>query len=320
MRTLTQAPEAPFIEAQARLLAHYGTNAHSRYLSLQEPALRVHVLEAGAGEPVVLIHGGGAFGAAFEPLLGALQLHFHLFVPDRPGCGLSEKITYRGIALRTHAVSFVRSLLDALELPRAALVGNSMGGYWSIAFALAYPQPVSKLVLIGAPAGIDRWIPPFVRVLGIRGVNSFLYATLAKPSLQGVRDIHQRLLVANIDRLPAVYLAAGYAASTLPGAQESWLTLLEEVLTLRGLHPAYYLREELRDLQPPTCFIWGDKDAFAPPASGEEACKMMSHARLEVVKNAGHLPWLDDPQRCANVLRTFLQSTSGAHEAQGAER
>ena len=309
MSTITQAPEAPFIEAQERLLAHYGTNAHSRYLSLQEPALRVRVLEAGAGEPVVLIHGGGGFAAGFEPLLSALQSHFHLFVPDRPGCGLSEKITYRGIALRTHAVSFVRSLLDALELPRAALVGHSMGGYWSIAFALAYPERVSKLVLVGAPAGIDRWVPPFLRALGIRGVNSFLYATIAKPSPQGVRELFQRIGVANIDRVPAVYLAAAYAAGILPGVQESFLTLLETVLTLRGFHPAYYLREELRNLQPPTCFIWGDKDAFAPPASGEEACTRMSNARLEVVKNAGHLPWLDDPQRCADVLRTFLQST-----------
>ena len=309
MSTITQAPETPFIEAQARLLAHYGTNAHSRYLSLQEPALRVHVLEAGAGEPVVLIHGVGVFAAGFEPLLSALQSHFHLFAPDRPGCGLSEKISYRGIAFRTYAVSFVRSLLDALELPRAALVGHSMGGYWSIAFALAYPERVSKLALVGAPAGIDRWVPPFLRVLSIRGVNSFLSATIGKPNPQGFREQFQRIAVANIDRVPDVYLAAAYAASILPGVQESFLTLLENVVTLRGLRPAYYLREELRNLQPPTCFIWGDKDAFAPPASGAEACTRMSNARLEVVKDAGHLPWLDDPQRCADVLRTFLQST-----------
>src|SRR5215216_6279068 len=118
-------------KAQARALAKFKVAAHSRYVKLPALALTAHVLEAGRGDPVVLIHGGNATAVNFAPLIAALQGQFHTFTPDRPGCGLTDKIDYRGVPFRDHAVSFVTGVLDTLKLSKASLVGNSMGGYWS---------------------------------------------------------------------------------------------------------------------------------------------------------------------------------------------
>ena len=57
----------------------------------------------------------------------------------------------------------------------------------------------------------------------------------------------------------------------------------------------------------PTLFIWGDKDAAVPLESGKEACKIIPDCRIEVVKDAGHLPWLDEPERCSQLLLDFLK-------------
>lgn len=135
---LAPSPEVDnYKKAQALSLARFKVSAQSRFVNIPMLSLTAHVLEAGRGNPVVLVHGGGASAVQFAPMLAALQNDFHTFAPDRPGCGLTDKIDYRGVPFRQHAVDFITGLLDALKLPRAALVGNSMGGYWSLVFALA---------------------------------------------------------------------------------------------------------------------------------------------------------------------------------------
>src|SRR5436305_12293909 len=116
-------PVQRFVDVQARLLAANGTVATSRYLSLPTPALQAHVLDAGSGPPLLLIHGGNSVAVAWQPLLGDLARAFHVFAPDRPGCGLTDKVDYRGVDLRQHAVDFIASTLDALGLDRVHLVG-----------------------------------------------------------------------------------------------------------------------------------------------------------------------------------------------------
>jgi len=74
-------------------------------------------------------------------------------------------------------VEFLRGVLDALGLGRVALVGNSMGGFFAMDFAMEYPEMVCKLVLLGEPAGADGDPRPFHRLVGTRGLNTVLYAT-----------------------------------------------------------------------------------------------------------------------------------------------
>ena len=184
--------------AQQKLLLRYGVSARSRYVNVAKPALTAHVLEAGRGEPVLLLHGGIATACHFAPLIGFLQQQFQVFAVDRPGCGLTDKINYRGVPLREHAVDFVAGTMDALQLPKAAIVANSLGGYWALLFALAHPDRVTKLVLVGEPAGSSPKQPP----------------PPPEPpptSLENMRAIYQ-LRVANSDRLPSELLEEGLAA------------------------------------------------------------------------------------------------------------
>lgn len=134
-----------FKKAQQKLLLKYGIRAKSKYINLSEPQLKAHVLEAGKGSPLVMLHGGGTTAANFAPLMGALQKEYRLCAPDRPGCGLTDRFNYRGVPFREHAVDFVSSVFDSLHLSKAPIVANSMGGYWALAFALAKPEKVSRV-------------------------------------------------------------------------------------------------------------------------------------------------------------------------------
>jgi len=285
-----------FKAAQAKLLRKYGIPETSRYVKLERSKLKAHVLEAGEGEPVVMLHGGGGIAAAFAPMMGSLQKDFHLVVPDRPGCGLSDRIDYNGVPFREHAVNFVSDILDRFNLKKASLVGNSMGGYWALLFALAWPDRVSKLILIGEPAASA---PP--------GTVPLPPPADKNPSLEGVKKLYEFLLVADIHRVPTEVLEADWAATRIPGAGVAWDTMIDQFRRDKSLG-TYGLRPELGNLKPPTLFIWGEKDRFGPPKLGQEMAAMIHDARCEGVPDAGHIVWLDKLEQCTSLTKEFLRN------------
>ena len=285
-----------FKKAQQRLLHKYNVQAKSRYVKLTKPKLRAHVLEVGKGAPVVMLHGGGAFACQFAPLMSALQKDFHLFVPDRPGCGLSDMINYSGVPFRQHAVDFVAGIIDNLKLNKVALIGNSMGGYWALLYALAYPERVTKLILIGEPAGSS---PP--------GMQPPAPPADKNPSMEAIRGFYKYMLVANFEHIPKEILEAELAAAKIPGASVAWNTMIEQFTRNKDLG-TYTLRTELKNLLPQTLFIWGAQDKFGQPKLGQEMAAIMPHATLVAVPDAGHLLWFDQPERCAQLTLDFLKS------------
>ena len=82
--------------------------------------------------------------------------------------------------------------------------------------------------------------------------------------------------------------------------------MLRRVTTLGGLRRDLFLRDEVARLGLPTLFLWGDVDSFAPPSSGGTVAAAMPQARLEVIKDAGHLPHLDAPATVATAINRFL--------------
>ncbi len=304
--------EENFVAAQERLFRGNGTHIKSHFLTSRAAATRVqqiHILEAGRDEarPVVLFHGGNSVAAGWEPLISLLRDDFHLYAANRPGCGLTDKLDYHGVPFREHAVGFVGAVLDGLNLKRASLVGNSMGGYWALLYAITHPERVERLVLIGEPAG-SAPRPVFrLRLLGTPGLNRMLYATVLKPDRKRMRQQLQTL-VAHPERLPEAYLDLTYAAAVLPGAQLGWLSMVERVLPVgRAPQLTYALRPELPQVNSPTLFVWGDRD-FCRPEWGRQLCELIPQARMEVLADAGHLAWLDAPQRVATLVREFLMA------------
>src|SRR5262245_14680349 len=116
---------------------------------------RIAYLDAGAGSPVILIHGFGGSMWQWEYQQHTLSQHFRVLTLDLPGSGLSDKpeIDYRPDQMLDYFVGF----MDAVKIPHATLVGNSMGAGLAIGMALAHPTRVDKLVLIdGLPQQVMK--------------------------------------------------------------------------------------------------------------------------------------------------------------------
>ncbi len=297
-----------FAAVQKRLMCHYGVVAQSRYVELNGPRLRLHLLEAGQGEPAVIFHGGDGQGIDWAPLLTKLQPDFHLFSVDRPGFGLSDQFDYRRTDIRRHAVELVEGVLDALGLDSATLIGGSMGGFFALAFALRRPHRVRKLVLVGMPAGITPVAPLALRVAcAIPGATRLMMKRLARPTTQPRKQQYHRMFRADIARIPEVYFEMQAAGLAIPGAPETWAVLLRRLVGLRGMRPEIMLAAELPQLAVPTLVLWGERDMI-PAATGREAIAAIPGARFVVVPGVGHFPFLEAPECCAELIREFARA------------
>jgi pimeloyl-ACP methyl ester carboxylesterase len=249
-----------------------------------------------------MLHGGGIPACTYAQLLGALQKHYRAFAPDLPGNGLTYRIDFHGLPFRETAEKLVKETMDALDLRSAIVIGHSMGGYFALVFALAHPERVTKLVLIGEPAGSS---PPS-QWRGLAASPDMKVPEYV--SMDETRHLWGHMIAAHIERVSAELMEADNAAANLPGYASSWNSMVDQLLSEKDLGMSYGLRPEFKNLRPTTLFIWGDKDFFGPATEGQEMAALAPHARCEVVADAGHAVWIDQLEKCAQLVTSFLSS------------
>jgi pimeloyl-ACP methyl ester carboxylesterase len=295
-----------FQDAERRLFERYGLAYESRTLELRDPPLSLAVRECGAGEPVVFVHGSGMCGATWAPVLAHLPDRRSIAI-DLPGFGLSDPHSYAGRPLRAHAVAQLTSVLDALGLERAPLVGTSLGAMWALCFALSAPERVSAVVAVGMPAvglaGVRA--DPFFRVMTIPGLGRVVsrVAPLPKSAEQVRKNMKDVMGEAVLERMPDELFEVVAAGMRMPGWREAMWTHLNLALRAGRERPGNALTDdELRSIAAPVLFVWGRDDLYGAPQIGERAAALMPNARVEVVPG-NHTPFLDDPERCAALIR-----------------
>jgi pimeloyl-ACP methyl ester carboxylesterase len=294
-------------EVYARVLA--GTSVRDRYVG-HGAGGRVHLLEKGSGRPLVVLHGTGDPAGFLLPLLEVLH-GVRVIAPDRPGIGLSDPVELPIHGYREAAVSWLDGLLDALGLETTALVGHSGGGVWALWYALARPERVTRLTLMGVPTLPGTRAPLPIRlmttpVLGavLRGLlppSPASFMRLARAVGEGETiGAHPDL----IDLLVAV--------ARDPAAQRATLTEFRALvsplalLSRDGFRRSGRVRpEELGRLAMPTSLVWGDRDPLGRIAVARAVTGLIPDARLEVLP-AGHGPWLGEPERTAGAVLDFV--------------
>jgi pimeloyl-ACP methyl ester carboxylesterase len=297
--------DAALAAAQAAYLGRVAPGVQIRRIRWSEGTTQA--LELGAGPPLLLLHGG--MGEAFQwaPVLPQLARHHRMIAVDRPGHGLADPFDHRGVDLLAVARRFVGDVLDVEGIDRAAIVGSSMGGLWAVAFALAHPERVSRLALVGSPAGVQRGLPAMLRLGTLPGLKLLARAAMRRPTRASVRAFWAQLLVAHPERLADDFLDVS-AASQARNA-ESWFSLIDRCFDVRGMRPDLLLKDRWRELAVPTTFIWGERDVWAPPALADAAAATNPRLRVVRIADAGHAPWFDALDATVAAIRTAIAET-----------
>jgi pimeloyl-ACP methyl ester carboxylesterase len=307
-RTRTHQPHTTELrQVYGRLLA--GSPVSSRHVEVAGD--RVHLLEQGAGPPVVVLPGSGNPAGFLLPLLH--ELHgVHAIAPDRPGVGLSDPADLPVDRYRESAVAWLDRLLDALELDAAALVGHSGGGLWALWYALARPDRVRRLVLLGVPTLPRTRCPLPIRVAGTPGLGALL-SRLAPPTpesmLRFAGAMGEKATLARHPDLVDLLVAAGRDPVTDRAAQAEFHALLSPfaLLSPSGWRRRGRVRpDELRRLAVPTLLLWGERDPVGGIPVAQAVTGLIPGARLEVLPT-GHGPWLGQPTRTAAPVVDFVR-------------
>jgi pimeloyl-ACP methyl ester carboxylesterase len=293
------------LEVHERMLgASVGRSRHIKVRS----GRRVHVIEAGEGPPVLLLHGSSTSSLSHLPLLERLQGVRAVNV-DRPGFGLSEPVQVAREQFRDAAITFVDEVMDELKLEASALAGGSMGGTWALWYALARPERVRRLVLLGsAPLLPGTRVPLPLRVMATPLLGDLL--ARVKPNAKMVVRLMSSMGEKDtIVRYPEL-IEALVAAGSDPIASATNLAEIRAIISPFGFRPAVRVQpDELRRLTMPTLLIWGDHDPVGAVKVAQATATLVPKAQLEVLP-AGHVPWLANPERVAELLSTFVRSES----------
>ena len=310
----TGGSTAAFEAAERRLLAACGVEARTRRVRLADPPLAVRVLEVGEGPPLLLVHGSGMSASTWAPLMAHLPGH-RLIAFDLPGFGLSDPHDYGGRSLRAHAVAQLTSLLDALKLGRAPIVGTSLGAMWALCLAVDAPHRVTAVAALGVPAlalpGV-RANPAFV-ALSTPGLRHVV-ARLGLPSVAMTR----RSMASGVigpraaEQAPDGFFETVHEGMHQPGFRTAMVSHLWLAFRMGRPCPENFLSDaELRAIAAPVLMIWGDDDPYGSPEMGRRAAALIPDARLEVIPGR-HAPVLDDAARCGALVEALLERAGTA--------
>jgi 3-oxoadipate enol-lactonase len=242
---------------------------------------------AGAGPPLLLLHGLGSSTADWSLQLPAFAPHFEVLALDARGHGRSSKPPgpYSVPMLAADTAAF----LEALAIPAAHVLGLSMGGMIGLQLALDRPDLVQSLVVVNsAPELTARtWREKLrvaqrlalVHLLSPRGVGRFLSRRLfPRPEQAPLRAL----------------MAARYAQND----RRAYLAAMRALIN-------WSVMDRLSDLRCPTLVVAGDQD-YTPPAYKETYAAQIPDARLVVIEDSRHATPIDQPERFNQVVLDFL--------------
>lgn len=286
----------------------YSASPTDRWLDLRRPPTRVRAQETGDGPPLVFLHGGPGAGAIFAPIVSLLP-DFRCITIDRPGCALSPPISLAGERLDELMADVVRSCLDALEIDRARLVTSSFGGSCALWFTQRYPDRVARVCHLGCPAFLAQSMLPFgVKLMATPGLG-FVAARLPM-SRSGVRAFMRSMGEGHLvesKSLPEPFLDWWIALARDTDTMRNEREAIRAAVTWRGFPRDLVFTDEcIQSLEHPMYFYWGADEPLAPSSYAVDLAKGMKQATIDVVPNAGHLPWFNR-EDAAERLRSFMR-------------
>lgn len=276
-------------------------------LFVQLGELAVHYKEQGAGEPVfILLHGFGASLFSWREVMAPLAAYGRVIAFDRPAFGLTNRLLPGEWSENPYTpeaqVRLVVALLDALGASRAILVGNSAGGTVAVQVALAHPERVAGLVLVGAAiyagGGAPAWVRPLLNTPQLNRIGPLISRQLGGEAGENL------IRAAWFD--PTQITPESWEGYRKPLRVENWDRALWE---LTKASRELRLGDRLGAIDVPTLVLSGAEDRIVPLEQSQRLAQEIPGASLAVLPRCGHVP----QEECSLV---FMEAVSAWLAAQ----
>lgn len=276
---------------------------------LQLPKWRIRYHEAGEGDPVILLHGSGPGASAwsnFSQNIEVLARKYRVIALDFPGWGRSDEFDPQTAHRFAVNAEVVVGLMDALDISRAALVGNSMGGIASQMVTALHPGRVTHCVTMGAPA--PGGPQPFYQPSGLTEGLRILFEAYRTPSEENVRRLVEIMVFDSSFASDALIRQRTENAIANPNHLSNFLK------GLATMHIDAVGQDEivhaLEKSPVPALIMHGRDDRVVPVEHSLRTAALMPNASLLVFNRCGHWAQLEHAGRFNALLDGFLSDAS----------
>jgi len=258
--------------------------------------LSTHYLEKGSGEPVILLHGFFYDTYMWNKNIDLLAEKYKVYAIDLWGFGYSTRkpLDY-GYPLYTEQLL---KFMDTLEIPKASLVGQSMGGGTIINFTVSNRHRVNKIILVDA-AGMPNKLPIMGRISNLPKLGEFMYGlntNFIRKMTLGNTFLHNKQNITDeyFENATRFHKIKGTTEVMLSITRKQFFdTLIEEIKNLSLMNV-------------PTLIVWGREEKSIPLSIGEEMHRIIKGSQLEIFDQAGHCAHDDQPEMFNQVVLDFL--------------
>lgn len=255
-------------------------------------------LEGGKGDTVLFIHGLGGGKDTWGSMLSAFTGSYRVIAPDLPGTNESGSIGDKIFTI-TDAGDEIENFVTALGLDRFHIIGLSSGGAMAAYYVSKYPAKVKSASLIG-PFGIQTKVITDFRKAYERGENPIVFRT---PEGFDMKMSYVAYKPVSAPRHIKAYLADLYAPT-----YDFYITTFRNEIDVEGWD---MLRRYLPGIKCPTLAIFGDRDRITDVSCIEVFKRDVKNITPYVMKDAGHVTYLDKPEETAAVVKDFITAHSG---------
>jgi pimeloyl-ACP methyl ester carboxylesterase len=246
---------------------------------------RMSYMEAGAGDPLVLLHGIGSYSGGWRYILAGLSHRYRVVAWNAPGYYLSDNLMAE-IPTGPQYVDALAALLDALQIETALLADSSFGSMVAATYAARHPHRVQRLALLGASRGWG-WVSAEERSQRLRSREDSI-----RDGGLGLAEARWAQLLSSRPSDTAVRLTKDVLATTNKrGFMQSVRASLEvDVLSFANA------------IEAPTLLIVGAEDRVNPPEVSRSIQAAIKGSRLVELAGVGHLPKLEEPEKVIQLL------------------
>jgi cis-3-alkyl-4-acyloxetan-2-one decarboxylase len=269
-------------------------------------AVRLHYVDEGQGEPIVLLHGNPTWSYLYRSFIPPLSKSHRCLAPDHMGFGRSDKPLDRPYTLAKH-IENLTALLDHLGVSDITLVMQDWGGPTGLGFAVDHPERVKRLVIL------NTWafrLPEATRLAPL--LELFRQPHVGEAMVQGLNLFVEGFLPAGIyhqERLNEIMPA--YRAPFPDWNSRIGTLRFPRDIPVGDAHPSTptmgYIQDNLGKLKVPTIIIWGMHDPVIPPAIIEAWTAVYPHAEVHRLETASHFLQEDEPEEIVSLIQGFLK-------------
>ncbi len=250
---------------------------------------KVHYIEKGNGRPVILIHGFLYNTSMWEKNVDELSKKFKVYAIDLWGWGFSQRLKKEAYSFDLYSRQII-GFMDALKIPRASLVGQSMGGGISVFTAAHHPDRIDRIILV-APAVIPYPIALDARIFKLPFVGEFLCSI---PGDSMMKQTLKNVFFYDKSKVTDEYAARVLKPSHIKGTYEGGLYIHRHVLVGSIVEKEAKM---LAAMNKPILIIHGRDDRAVPVDRSEELAKIWKTAKLVIFDKAGHCPHDEHPEK-----------------------